>query len=108
MSFQHPLTAREYRLMVIYRACQFGMSPIEFYQKWNVTHAQMAQICGCSESTVDRWFLRGKSYRKPLPLYCRRLAEMDFLWEHHAEIPDHLWQQLCPQPLSSILADLDG
>jgi hypothetical protein len=71
------------------------MSPADFYAKWSVTHTQMTRICGCSVSTVDRWFLEGGGYRPPEPGYLRRLAEVDFLWEHFEQIPAVLWQQMC-------------
>jgi len=90
-----PLGQREQTLLSLYLNCQFGMSPIAFYAKWNITHAQMAKICGCSESTVDRWFLQGRSFRQPEPIYLRRLAEVNFLWEHYDEIPDALRRHLC-------------
>lgn len=71
------LGARERALLNLYVNCQLQMAPADFYAKWNVTHAQMAQICGCSESTVDRWFFQGAGYQPPKPLYQRRLAEID-------------------------------
>ena len=86
---------RERTLMSLYRNCQLGMTPTDFYAKWNVTHAQMAQICGCSESTVDRWFQQSRSSQPPEPIYLRRLAEMDFLWEYYEQIPGEWWQRLC-------------
>lgn len=89
------LGSREYTLLNLYSSCQLGIAPADFYAKWNVTHAQMAQICGCSESTVDRWFQRGRSGLSPEPIYLRRLAEIDFLWEHYEQIPAELWQRLC-------------
>ena len=90
------LRARERALMNLYLNCQLQMSPADFYAKWNVTHAQIAEICGCSESTVDRWFLRGSGHQEPRPLYQRRLAEIDFLWECYELIPAALQQRLCP------------
>ena len=89
------LASRERALLNLYCNCQFEMSPTDFYSKWNVTHAQIAAICGCSESTVDRWFQRGRSSQPPEPIYLRRLAEMDFLWENYEQIPAELRQQLC-------------
>lgn len=89
------LGTRERTLLNLYLNCQFGISPTEFYAKWNVTHALMAQICGCSESTVDRWFLQGRGYQPPEPVYLRRLAEIDFFWEHYEHIPEDLRQVIC-------------
>jgi hypothetical protein len=79
---KNSLGAREQALLRLYVNCQLGLSPSDFYSKWNVTHAQMAQICGCSVSTVDRWFLHGSGYRAPEAIYLRRLAEINFLWEN--------------------------
>jgi hypothetical protein len=31
--------------------------------RWDVTHAQIAQICGISQPSVDRWFSLGKNRR---------------------------------------------
>jgi hypothetical protein len=76
------------------------MSPWDFYRKWSVTHSQIAQICGCSLSTVDRWFASGNNYRHPELKYLRRLAEMDALWESYEQIPPSLWHRLCPIPQS--------
>lgn len=94
MSLRH-LGRREYALLNLYSHCQLGIAPADFYAKWNVTHAQMAQICGCSESTVDRWFQQGRSKQPPEPIYLRRLAEIDFLWEYYEQIPGDLRQRLC-------------
>lgn len=89
------LGSRERTLLNLYSNCQLGITPAAFYAKWNVTHAQMARICGCSESTVNRWFQQGRGNQPPEPIYLRRLAEMDFLWNHYEQIPLELRQQLC-------------
>jgi hypothetical protein len=89
------LSARERTLLNLYTNCRLSLSPSEFYTKWNVTHALMAQICNCSESTVDRWFQHGKSHQPPSPIYLRRLAEIDFLWEHYEQFPSELRQKIC-------------
>jgi hypothetical protein len=88
------LGQREIKLLQLYCDCQFGMTPHAFYAKWCVTHAQIAQICGCSEATVNRWFSRGK--RAAEAKYCRKLAEMDLLWEEYERIPSPLRRRLCP------------
>jgi hypothetical protein len=95
MSLQD-LGVRELALLRLYSRCQLGMSPQDFYAKWNVTHAQMARICGCSEPTVDRWFSKGRGSRSPEPIHLRRLAEMDLLWEFYEQIPVDLWERFCP------------
>ncbi|GAB4534339.1 MAG: hypothetical protein Tsb0014_20440 [Pleurocapsa sp.] len=70
------------------------MDIFEFYEKWNVTQKQIASICGCSLSTVERWF--GSKRQIPEPIYTRRLAEMDLLWEMWSELPPEIKQKLCP------------
>ncbi|MEB3355137.1 MAG: helix-turn-helix transcriptional regulator [Synechococcales bacterium] len=91
-------TQRETALLRLYASCQLQLSPQEFYAKWDVTHRQMAQICRCSVSTVDRWFSHGTGHRSPDPIHLRRLAEMDFLLECYEQIPLPLRQRLCPRP----------
>ena len=92
------LGKRELTLLSLYVNCQLSMSHHDFYAKWNVTHAQIAEICDCSEGTVDRWFAGSRHYRSPETLYLRRLAEMDLLWELYEQIPTLLRQRLCPPP----------
>jgi uncharacterized membrane protein len=95
MSLQD-LGVRELTLLRLYTSCQLRMSPQDFYAKWNVTHAQMARICGCSEPTVNRWFSQGRGSRSPEAIHLRRLAEMNLLWEFYEEIPGELWERFCP------------
>lgn len=89
------LGARELALLKLYCGCQFGMSPQEFYARWGVTHAQMAQICGVSEASVDRWFSQGKHHRAAEVRHRRKLAEMNFIWEHYERVPLQLVAQVC-------------
>lgn len=91
------LGQRELKLLQLYSDCQFGMTPQAFYARWDVTHAQIAQICGVSEASVDRWFSQGKHRRTAEPRYRRKLAEMNFLWEQYDRIPLRLWLQVCPR-----------
>jgi transcriptional regulator with XRE-family HTH domain len=100
MSLRH-LTSKEQALLKLYLNCGLAMTPQDFYAKWNVTHAQIAQICGCSEPTVDRWFTRGKNHRIPDASYLRRLAEIDFLWEFYDRIPLSLRKALCAPPMKN-------
>lgn len=89
------LGQREIRLLHLYCGCQFGMSPQDFYTRWNVTHAQIAQICGVSEPTVDRWFSQGKNSRLATAHHRRKLAEMNLIWEQYEQIPHYLRQEIC-------------
>lgn len=90
------LGRRELRLLRLYCGCQFGMTPQAFYARWGVTHVQIAQICGVSEPTVNRWFAQGKTRRVAESRHRRKLAEMHFLWEEYERIPIPLRRQLCP------------
>ena len=90
------LGQREIKLLRLYCGCQLGMTPYAFYAKWSVTHAQIAQICGCSEPTVNRWFSQGKTRRSAEAIHRRKLAEMNFIWEEYERIPQRLRQHLCP------------
>ncbi len=90
------LGRRELKLLELYCGCQFGMTPHAFYAKWNVTHAQIARICGISEASVNRWFSHGQHRRTAEASHRRKLAEMDFLWEQYERMPLQLRRQLCP------------
>jgi len=92
-----PLTEREQTLIDFYGYCQLGMTPQQFYAKWQVNQEAIAFICSRSMSTVRRWFRRGKNYRRPQPSDLRHLALMDFLLEHYQDIPEQLLNALCSQ-----------
>ncbi|MEC4893461.1 MAG: helix-turn-helix domain-containing protein [Oscillatoria sp. PMC 1051.18] len=95
MNKPRSLQARELHLISLYSHCQLGMTPQQFYRKWNVTYEQMAEICQRSYSTVKGWFKRGRYYRRPTTNDLRHLAMMDFLLEHYEEIPVPLWKKIC-------------
>jgi hypothetical protein len=90
-----PLTQRERDLIELYSHCQLGMTPKQFYAKWQVTYELIAAICSRSLSTVSSWFSRGRHYRRPTPNDLRHLALMDFLLEHFEEISEELFSLLC-------------
>ncbi len=92
-----PLTEREKTLINLYGYCQLGMTPQQFYAKWQVNHQVIALICSRSMSTVRRWFKRGGNYRRPTATDMRNLALMDFLLEHYEDIPPELLNLLCPR-----------
>ena len=94
MTNRQPLSIREIALLDLYSNCQLSMDVFEFYQKWNVTQRQIAHICDCSLSTVERWF--GRERRTPESVYTRRLAEMDLIWELWSELPVEIKEKLCP------------
>jgi hypothetical protein len=89
------LTEREQTLIDLYGYCQLGMTPQQFYAKWQVNHEAIADKGDRSISTVRRWFRRGKNYRRPQPSDLRHLALMDFLLEHYQDIPEQLLNALC-------------
>jgi hypothetical protein len=60
-----PITERERALIELYGYCQLGMTPQQFYAKWQVNHETIAFICDRSMSTVASWFRRGRNYRRP-------------------------------------------
>jgi hypothetical protein len=91
-----PIRRRERKLINLYSYCQLGMTPQQFYSKWNVNHEVMSLICARSISTVRRWFQRGRNYRSPHSADLRHLALMDFLLEHFEEIPEEVRTLLCP------------
>jgi hypothetical protein len=90
-----PLTEREQTLIDLYGYCQLGMTPQQFYAKWQVNHEAMAFICSRSLSTVRGWFRRGGNYRRPRATDMRHLALMDFLLQHWEDIPEELKNRLC-------------
>ena len=98
MAKPRPLTQRERTLMTLYIHCQLGMTPQQFYAKWEVTHEELALICSRSIHTVQRWFIKGRYSRRPSPTDLRHLALMDFLLEHFEEIPQAVFELLsCPR-----------
>jgi hypothetical protein len=90
-----PLTEREQNLIDLYGYCQLGMTPQQFYSKWQVNHEAIALICSRSMSTVRRWFRRGANHCRPKLSDMRHLALMDFLLEHYEDIPEQLLNALC-------------
>ncbi len=90
-----PLNNREYQLIERYSYCQLGMTPKQFYAKWQVSQETIATICSRSLSTVRCWFRKGRSYRSPTPTDLRHLALMDFLLDHFEQIPPELVNALC-------------
>lgn len=91
------LTDREQILIAAYSACQLGMTPKQFYAKWNVNQEVIAAICSRSLSTVQRWFHKGRSYRRPTANDLRHLALMDFLLENFEALPPEVRASLCPE-----------
>ncbi len=97
LTHPRPITQRERTLIELYSHCQLEMTPQQFYAKWQVTHSELACICDRSDLTVQRWFSQGHTSRNPQPTDLRHLALMDFLLEHFEEIPEALFDLLCPR-----------
>jgi len=90
-----PINQREKYIIDLYCYCELGMTPKQFYAKWDVTYEQLSHICSRSLGTVQNWFNRGKGHYPPKPVDLRHLAIMDFLLEHFEEIPPYLINLLC-------------
>ncbi|MEQ9482492.1 hypothetical protein [Coleofasciculus sp. F4-SAH-05] len=90
-----PITQREQYIIDLYCYCELGMTPRQFYAKWDVTYEQLSHICSRSLGTVQCWFNRGEGYRPPQPVDLRHLAILDFLLEHFEELPPSLIDLLC-------------
>ncbi len=91
-----PLNEREQTLIDFYGYCSLGMTPQQFYSKWQVNHEAIANKRDRSMSTIRRCFKRGGNYRRPRAIDMRHLALMDFLLEHYEDIPPELLNLLCP------------
>lgn len=91
------LSEQEQNPIDLYSHCQLGMTPQQFYAKWQVDQQTLALICSRSLTTVRGWFSRGRSYRRPQPSDLRHLTLMDFLLEHYQDVPEQVWELLCPQ-----------
>ncbi|MBD2124913.1 helix-turn-helix domain-containing protein [Microcoleus sp. ZQ-A2] len=97
MSNPRPLGERELRLIEQFTNCQLKMTPRQFYSKWDVTYATMAQLCRCDVMTVSRWFRQGCNYRPPKPYHKWYLALADLVLESYEDIPEKLLNRLCPR-----------
>ncbi|NEO60377.1 MAG: hypothetical protein F6J98_08050 [Moorea sp. SIO4G2] len=94
-SYPCPITEREQILIRLYSYLELGMTPQRFYQKWDVTHEDIALICSCSVHTVNGWFSTSRRCYPPTPGQLRHLAIMDFLLEDFETIPKELLERLC-------------
>jgi hypothetical protein len=45
-----PIGDRELRLIELFCNCQLEMTPRQFYEKWDVTYEQIAQLCRWCDS----------------------------------------------------------
>jgi hypothetical protein len=95
MSNPRPLGERELRLIELFCNCRLEMTPRQFYEKWGVTYAQIAQLCRCDITTVNRWFQRGHHYQPPRHYHKWYLALADVFLECYEDIPETLLNRLC-------------
>ena len=95
MTKPRPIGPRELRLIEQFANCQVEMTPKEFYGKWAVTYAQMAQLCHCDIATVSRWFTRGRNERASRPYHRWYLGLADIMLESYEDIPTTLLNRLC-------------
>jgi len=64
-----------------------AIAPQEFVEKWDLTHAELAELVGVSVDSVNSW-MEGR--RKPLEPVKRLLAEIDARWSwHQSEPPEY-------------------
>lgn len=66
------------------------MEPQQFLNYWDVNYDELAELCGCSRSTVAHWFTSGKSCVPPTQDHKRRLAEIHAFWTLYENEPHHL------------------
>jgi hypothetical protein len=53
-----PLTERDQTLIDLYGYCQLGMTPQQFYAKWQVNHEVIAFICSIYQlAPISAWVL---------------------------------------------------
>lgn len=74
---------------------QMRLSPAEFCFRWNFSAAELARICGVSQSTTYHWLGGQTSRREVAECYQRLLALMDFALENAQEVEPRLqhWLQ---------------
>lgn len=89
------LGQRELRLIELFANCRAEMTPGEFYSKWGVTYAQIAQLCRCDIATVSRWFGRGRNFHPPRHYHKWYLTLADVFLESYEDIPETLLNRLC-------------
>ncbi|WP_341531975.1 hypothetical protein WKK05_40520 (plasmid) [Nostoc sp. UHCC 0302] len=62
------------------------MHPIEFKEKWKLTHDQLALVLGYPSSyTIRRWFRNGKNRRQPQNVVCVACGLLNDLWEREGK-----------------------
>jgi hypothetical protein len=102
---RRPLMQREQELYRLLVNCQLGMPPevyVEWFRrKYQISNFEIARIARVSEPTVERWFFKNENRSIPKSSQTFFLAVMDLLWSHYEEIPQSMWDWLCPPDDSS-------
>jgi hypothetical protein len=74
----------------------------QFLSFWEVSNTELSEICECSISTVERWFLNKDSdnYRAPTERHKQLLAEAHYLWwlESNRDRADKLRKMYSEKP----------
>jgi hypothetical protein len=71
---------QQYHWRILKNENNLFLDPEEFLARWRVSRSELAKICGCSVSTVKRWFASGESHHEPTPDHKRKLARTHLLW----------------------------
>lgn len=94
MTARYP-SPEQWALFQCYTDCPPPLSPAQFLQYWQVSYLELAQLVGCSRSTVEHWFIQGASRREPTLAQCRRLAVVHRLWQHAQAVSPRLVEIYC-------------
>jgi hypothetical protein len=105
----HPVSAQHWDMLKAFR--EKNRHPTleldDFLSFWDVTNQELADICECSLSTVERWFLNPNSpnQRDLSEEYKQRLALAHYLWlsktnpelAHKLNQLDELYEKVQPK-----------
>ena len=94
MTARYP-SSDQWRLFQRYQENPPPLRPQQFLQYWQVSYLELAQLAGCSRSTVEHWFIQGDSRREPTLTQRRRLAVVHRLWQHAQEVSPRLVAIYC-------------
>jgi hypothetical protein len=71
---------RHWELFKVDSQSRVLMEPEEFIAIWEIDHAGLAKLTGCSLATVRGWFTNGRSHRDPKPWHKAQLAYWHQRW----------------------------
>jgi hypothetical protein len=96
---QQPFGRVERALFRVFVNCHLQIShPRQLYQSYALTYEQLALIAGCSLATMERWMSQNREPVAVKAVYLRRLGEFHFLLNNYHQIPEDLWDLICPLP----------